>query len=214
MIRVLIAYSGGGKSHKIRNEIINKYKSYMFRKIYVIELKEYSEYSDVFNKKFVQVFKPDSDFSFLKNEKNCSIYIDCEDYSDDFFQKVQDILQNAKNVNYDVTITLLRYDESKFIKTVLDYADEVFVGKLGRYNIHKIEERFSVHLREQQSNFDFREIYKNEEGNMQTDIICPEKDYTGEYITQLHIQLRSYKKISTISSVALFLLFIFFIIYN
>lgn len=113
-VRLLIAMSGGGKTYKLKNEIVHELSRNEGivnpRDFYVVEREEYHEY-EIFNEKYVKVLTPSSDVSFLKDVKNSKIYIDCEDYSDEFLNEVAQIAVNAAANNNIITITFLGIDD-------------------------------------------------------------------------------------------------------
>lgn len=77
MIRIVVAYARGGKTYKLKSEIVHKYcgNGVSSREIYVIERQDYNEYSDVFNHDFIHAFKPSDDISFLQEKRDCDIYM-------------------------------------------------------------------------------------------------------------------------------------------
>lgn len=98
MIRILVAYAGNGKTYKLKSEIVHKYygNGVSSKEIYVIEPQEYNEYSDVFNRDFVHVFKPSDDISFYKKKRDCDIYVDCECRDNDFMRQIATIAKKAR----------------------------------------------------------------------------------------------------------------------
>lgn len=154
-VRIIIAVAGGGKTYKIQNEIVRDVTS---REIYVIEREEYFEYSNVFNEKYVHVLKPSSDIAFLEQKKNCDIYIDCENYIDEFLQKIVNIVKKARKNNNNVTITFLRFQDNLYEREIFSNANEILIGKCGETSERRIERIFEKELSPLRCKFDFRRI--------------------------------------------------------
>lgn len=158
MIRVIIAQSGGGKTYKLKHEIINR-DDYS-RPIYVIERGTYKEYSKIFNNKIIKIFEPSDDLSLLKEVKGSNIYIDCEDYSDTFLEKVEGVIKRARVHDNQITVTLLEPSGklSDFENLVLMNANEIYVGKCSKSSEVVLEELLDTSLGEIKGTFDFRKV--------------------------------------------------------
>lgn len=160
MVKVLIAYSGGGKTSKIKTEIINKYygEDDSSRDVYIIEREDYPEYSRVFNMDFFHILKPSSDMSFLDEISNCDIYVDCECMADEFMEKIAKAVKKARTRNNNITITYLDIENSEYQRSIFANADEVMVGKCDVNTEQCLEAMFSQRLKPQQTRYDFRQI--------------------------------------------------------
>lgn len=162
MVTVLIAYSGGGKTHKIKEELVNRYSGHGVkqREAYAIEREDSDDYSGFFNENYLHVLKPSSDISFLNEKKDCDIFVDCEDDSDTFLEKIAKIIENSKKNNNSVTITFLEYwsDLSEYGRSIIENADQVYVGKCALFTEQIIESIFHVQLRPVISKYGFRRI--------------------------------------------------------
>jgi len=160
MVKVLIAYSGGGKTAKIKTDIINHYygDDEIGRDVYIIEREDYSEYSRVFNLDYFKIIKPSSDMSFFDDVRDSDIYIDCECMEDEFMSNVLGIIKNAKTRKNNVVITFLDIERSKYQRAIFEYADEVLVGKCDLLTEQILEAIFSQKIRPQQTRYEFRKL--------------------------------------------------------
>lgn len=168
MVRILIGYSGSGKTYKLKEEIAHKEFGGITnaKEIYIIEREEHQEYSNIFGGKYIHVLKPSSDISFLSNIENSEIYVDCENYENEFMQKIVDIVKKAKTHNNDITITFLHFlddwDGTFFPvkynneKLIFENTDEILIGKCISTTEQSIENLLGIRLRPVISNYEFR----------------------------------------------------------
>lgn len=163
MVRILIGYSGGGKTYKLKEEIAHKEFGGITnaKEIYIIEREEHQEYSNIFGSKYIHVLKPSSDISFLSNIENSEIYVDCENFENEFMQKIVDIVKKAKTHNNDITITFLNFLEgwnnrSDYERLIYENTDEILIGKCCIITEQSIENLLGIRLRPVISNYEFR----------------------------------------------------------
>ena len=145
MIRLLIAEIGCGKTFKIKQEIITKKNTTIF--VITDYPSEYLEYE-------VQTIKPNEDFAFLTDAKNCSIYIDAEDYIKDFpesfMQTVVQIVKTARMNNNDVTFvrTFINEDLTDYEISIFNNVDTLLIGKISERTAKQIEKLFCTFVPE------------------------------------------------------------------
>ena len=138
MLRLLIAYSGGGKTYRLKKEIAST--DIKYTKVYVFERECYGEYSKMFNSSFVHILNENMDISFLKDEE-CNIYVDNENYTTEFLKKLIPIISGHKA---DITITFLGASDVPDI--IFNMADEIWVGQIGLAEELDIEKKIRKEL--------------------------------------------------------------------
>ena len=163
MVRLLIGISGSGKTYYIQERILCGHMGYLAtnaKNIYVVERKEYNEYSHLFHPDYVHVYKSDDDeVETLQDVKNADIIIDCEDYSEEFMDKVIGMILKAVANNNDVTITLIpSVDTINCENLILQHADSILVGECGGAGESLIENILHVKLKSTTKKYDFRKI--------------------------------------------------------
>lgn len=161
MVRVLIGMSGSGKTYRLKEELVHKYKGGVkLKDICVIERKEYDEYSHIFHPDYVKVIKPDSSIvDSLLDARNMHIIIDCECYSVEFMEKVSVIVKRSIRNNNDVTITFLRIGDNILLeKTILMNADKILAGWCSISDEQIIENLFMGKTEPMRGKYDFREL--------------------------------------------------------
>lgn len=159
MVSIVIGMSGSGKTYRLKEELVhNDY--FQKRKRYVIERKDYKEYSGVFHPDYATVMKSDSKMvDTLLNVMNADIIIDCEDYSEDFMEKVLTIVKRSRRNANRITITFLGiYSDIPYQESILQNADKVFIGKCSLEQEERIQNLFNERPEPIQGKYDFHRI--------------------------------------------------------